>query len=82
MQVADIVEGLICAMVDEPDSVRCEEIEGGSRTRVIEVSVASSDVGKVIGRKGANAGAIRQLLLAIGGKNRVTYHLDLLQDRV
>ena len=80
MDVVEIVDGLIRAMVDEPQEVHCEEIQGGNRTRVIEVSVASGDVGKVIGRRGANAEALRQLLCAIGGKNKLTYHLDLLQD--
>ena len=58
--VADIV---IKALVDEPDQVRVTETEQRGTT-VIEVFVADGDMGRVIGRQGRTAAAIRTLVLA------------------
>ena len=56
-------------LVDDPDSVSLNEIEG-ERARVFEVMVAKSDIGKVIGRGGKTAEAVRWILYAIAGKDR------------
>jgi len=56
-------------LVDDADSVRLNEIEG-EQARVYEVSVAKEDVGKVIGRKGQTADAIRWILYAISSQER------------
>jgi len=54
-------------MVDNPEQVRVTEIEG-SQTVVLELKVAKSDMGKVIGKQGKTAHAIRTLLNAASGK--------------
>ncbi len=57
----DLVEYIAKALVDNPDEVRvCES--AGEKTTVIELKVAVSDMGKVIGRQGRTAKAIRTVL--------------------
>jgi predicted RNA-binding protein YlqC (UPF0109 family) len=80
MEVRELVEEIVKALVDLPDEVHCTEIQG-TNSCVIELRVAKSDVGKVIGKKGVHADAIRRLVHAIGGKNRCRYVLEILEDR-
>lgn len=65
--VADAVEHLVRGIVANPDDVRVELITG-RRGRVIEVHVNPEDLGKVIGRNGRTATALRTLVAGIGGK--------------
>ena len=73
----ELVEFLARSLVDEPD-----EVEIRTRTRdqatVIELMVAPNDLGKVIGRQGRTARAMRTLLNAAGNKQRRRYILDIL----
>ncbi len=54
-------------LVDYPEQVKVNEIDGG-HTLVLELSVAKQDIGKIIGKKGRNIGAIRTVMNAAGGK--------------
>jgi predicted RNA-binding protein YlqC (UPF0109 family) len=63
----DLISEIVQALVDQPDQVKVTEIEGG-QTVVLELSVAKSDMGKVIGKKGRNAMALRTILSAVAGK--------------
>ena len=65
--VADAVEHLVRGIVDNPDDVRVELITG-RRGRMIEVHVNPEDLGKVIGRNGRTATALRTLVSGIGGR--------------
>ena len=66
-RIADLVEYLVVNIVDDPDSVSLEVIDGvGSST--IEVSVAEADVAKVIGRHGRTIKAIRTLARALAAR--------------
>ena len=73
----ELIEFLAKSLVDEPD-----EVEIRTRTRdqatVIELMVAENDLGKVIGRQGRTARAMRTLLAAAGNKQRRRYILDIL----
>lgn len=73
----ELIEFLAKSLVDEPD-----EVEIRSRMRdqatVIELMVAPNDLGKVIGRQGRTARAMRTLLNAAGEKTRRRYILDIL----
>ena len=60
---AELVEYLARRLVDEPDAVRVEEVERDGDT-VIELYVAKDDVGKVIGRQGRIARALRTVVRA------------------
>jgi predicted RNA-binding protein YlqC (UPF0109 family) len=59
----DLVEFLVRALVSDPDSVRVEEIDEDDGT-VLEVHVAQDDLGRVIGRDGRVANAIRTIAKA------------------
>ncbi|HXV52877.1 MAG TPA: KH domain-containing protein [Solirubrobacterales bacterium] len=59
----DLVEFVVRSLVSEPDSVRVEELEQEGGT-VLEVHVADGDLGRVIGREGRVANAIRTLAKA------------------
>ena len=59
----DLVEFVVRALVDEPDAVRVEELDEDG-TVVLEVHVADDDLGRVIGRDGRVANAIRTLAKA------------------
>ena len=59
----DLVEFVVRSLVSEPDSVRVEELEEDGGT-VLEVHVADGDLGRVIGREGRVANAIRTLAKA------------------
>lgn len=73
----ELIEFLARSLVDEPD-----EVEIRTRTRdqatVIELMVVPNDLGKVIGRQGRTARAMRTLLNAAGNKQRRRYILDIL----
>lgn len=80
MEVRELVEELVKAMVDEPDEVVVSEVEG-THSCVLELTVARSDVGKVIGKRGVHADAIRRIVHAIGGKRKKRYLLEIIEDR-
>lgn len=63
----ELVEVIVKALVDDPDSVVVTEKEEG-RTTVVEVKVADSDMGKVIGKQGRIAKAIRAVVKAAASK--------------
>ncbi len=65
--VADAVEPLVRGIVANPDDVRVELITG-RRGRTVEVHVHPDDLGKVIGRGGRTATALRTLVSGIGGR--------------
>jgi predicted RNA-binding protein YlqC (UPF0109 family) len=62
--VKELLEYLARALVDEPDSVEVEEFEEDDGTVVLELAVAEDDYGKVIGRGGRTAAALRTLVKA------------------
>jgi uncharacterized protein len=74
----DLVEAIAKALVDNPDDVQVRAIEGEQVT-VFELRVHTSDVGKVIGRQGRTAQAIRTILSAVGMKLRKRFTLEILE---
>ena len=74
----DLIAEIVQALVDQPDQVLVTEIEGDN-TNVLELSVAKSDMGKVIGRKGRTALAIRTILSAAAGKVRKRFILEIVE---
>ena len=65
--IADAVDHLVRGIVSNPDDVRVELITG-RRGRMIEVHVNPEDLGKVIGRNGRTATALRTLVAGVGGR--------------
>jgi predicted RNA-binding protein YlqC (UPF0109 family) len=74
----DLITEIVQAIVDQPDHVLVTEIEG-DHTNVLELSVAKSDMGKVIGRQGRTAQAIRTILSAAAGKARKRFVLEIVE---
>ena len=64
--MAELVAELARRLVDEPDAVRVDEIEEADGTLVLRLHVAEGDVGKVIGRQGRLARALRTIVRAGG----------------
>lgn len=71
------LERIVELLVDEPERVDVVERRDG-RTRVLELSVAEGDLGKVIGRQGRTARALRTVLGARGVKDGDDYELEVL----
>jgi predicted RNA-binding protein YlqC (UPF0109 family) len=74
----EVVETIAKALVDHPDEVVVSEVEGEGAT-VLELRVASEDLGKVIGKQGRTARAIRTLLRAAGMKLKKRFVLEILE---
>ncbi len=74
----DLVEYIAKALVDNPDQVRVSEVEA-EQTAVLELSVAKEDLGKVIGKQGRTARAIRTILSATSAKARKRIVLEILE---
>ena len=64
--MAELLEYLARRLVDEPDAVRVEQVEGDDGSLVLRLHVAEGDVGKVIGRQGRIARALRTIVRAGG----------------
>ena len=64
--MGDLVAELARRLVDEPDAVRVEEVEEEDGTLLLRLHVAEADVGKVIGRQGRLARALRTVVRAGG----------------
>jgi len=74
----ELVEFVAKSLVDHPDKVEVKEIEG-EKTTVIELKVAPEDLGKVIGRQGRTARALRTLLAAVARKSNKRAVLEILE---
>lgn len=76
-RIADLVEYLVVQLVDNPDEVSLEVIDGADSS-VIEVSVADGDVAKVIGRHGRTIKAIRTLARALAARLETSVEVEVL----
>ncbi len=74
----EIVDYIARQLVDEPDRVEVKQIEG-DRTTVIELRVAPEDIGKVIGREGRTARALRAILNAVATREQKRAVLEILE---
>ena len=75
--MTELIEFLAKSLVDDPDAVQIHTRERDQQT-VIELEVAPDDLGKVIGRQGRTARAIRTILSAASQGSRRRYTLDIL----
>jgi len=73
----DLVEYIVKSLVDNPDAVNIKVIEGEKST-ILELRVAESDVGKVIGKNGRIARAIRTILSAAAASQSKRVILEIL----
>lgn len=76
--VRALIEQVAKALVDEPDAVSVNQVEEGAET-VLELAVAPNDLGKVIGKQGRTARAMRTLLSASGLRLHKRFELEILE---
>lgn len=74
----ELVEYIARALVDNPDQVSVNEVSG-EQTSVLELKVANEDLGKVIGKQGRTAKAIRTILQAASTKTGKRAVLEILE---
>ncbi len=74
----ELVEFIARSLVDNPDAVKLNEVEG-EKASIIELRVDQSDLGKVIGKQGRTAKAIRTILNASGIKSGKKVVLDIVE---
>ncbi len=77
-KLKDLIEEIAKALVDNPEAVQVREIEG-EQTVVIELKVAKEDLGKVIGKQGRTARAMRTILSAASTKLRKRAVLEIIE---
>lgn len=77
-EMKDLIEYIAKALVDKPEEVLVREI-GGEQTSVIELRVAKEDLGKVIGKQGRTARAMRTILSAASTKINKRAVLEIIE---
>lgn len=73
----DLIEYLVKALVDDPTQVNIQEVEGAEST-TYEIRVASTDLGKVIGKQGRIANALRTVAKAAAMKDKKRVYLEII----
>jgi len=73
----DLVTHIARALVDKPEEVSVEEVIG-NHTSVLELKVAKEDIGKVIGKQGRTAQAIRSIVSSVSAKERKRTVLEIM----
>ena len=74
----DLISTIARALVDNPEQVSVTEIEG-AHTSILELKVAKSDIGKVLGKQGRTVRAIRTILSGASGKAKKRFVLEILE---
>ena len=74
----DLISYIAQALVDHPEEVSVNEVEG-NQTSVLELKVAKEDIGKVIGKQGRTARAMRTILSAASAKIRKRSVLEIIE---
>ena len=77
-EVVQLVKLIAKALVDKPEQMSVKVV-AGEQVKVLELSVADGDIGKVIGKKGRTAKSIRTLLGAVGMKLKTRFTLEVLE---
>jgi len=77
-RMKELIEYIAKALVDNPDEVNVSEVEG-EMTSVIELKVSKTDLGKVIGKQGRTARAMRTILSAASNKMKKRAVLEILE---
>ena len=76
----EIIEKIAYALVDQPDLICVTEIDG-MHTSILELKVAKADIGKVIGKRGRTANALRTILSAVSGKAKKRTVLEIVDEK-
>ena len=79
MEMKELVEKIVHALVDSPEEVHVEEIEG-TNVKILEIKVSKQDVGALIGKKGKNITALRTIVAAAGKGKGYRYMVEVLGE--
>ena len=74
----EIIERVARAIVDDLDGVCVTEVNG-AHSSILELTVAKTDIGKVIGKQGRTAGALRTIIGAVSAKNKKHAVLEIVE---
>lgn len=77
-ELKELIEFIAKSLVDHPDQVSVNEVEG-EKTTILELSVAEDDLGKVIGKHGRTAKAMRTVLNAAATKEKKRAVLEIIE---
>ncbi len=77
--LSSLLETMITSLVDEPAKIELNRVDGADDLVAFELKVAKSDLGKVIGRKGRTASAMRTILSAASRKYNVGSELKIVE---
>ena len=77
-RMKQLIEDIVKSLVDQQEQVQIKEVIG-EHAHVLELRVAKEDLGKVIGKGGAHASAIRTILAAASGKENKRYILEIIE---
>jgi len=75
--VKELVEEIVKSLVDDTENVKVTQLEG-EQSSIIEVKVSQEDIGKIIGKRGRTAQAIRVILGAAGMKLKKRFNLEII----
>jgi uncharacterized protein len=76
--IKEMVEIMARALVDQPEAVFVFEV-GSARSLILELKVAKSDLGKIIGKQGRNADAMRTIVNAVSAKTKRNTVLEIIE---
>ena len=74
----DLIERIVCELVDNPEEVTVTALEGSQAT-VLELKVAKEDIGKIIGKQGRTARSLRTILSAASAKQQKRVVLEIVE---
>jgi predicted RNA-binding protein YlqC (UPF0109 family) len=74
----DLIKRIVQSLVDNPEQVEVSEVES-DRILILEIRMAKADIGKVIGKQGRTAQAIRTILRAASGKVKKQIIFEILE---
>ncbi len=74
----ELIEFIVKALVDDPSSISIKKVEGDKIT-IFELRTAKDDIGKVIGKRGRTAGAIRTILNAVSARQGKRAVLEIIE---
>ena len=77
-RLTELIKFIAVSLCDKPDEVQVQEFDEGDEI-VIELEVAEEDLGKVIGKQGRTARAMRAVLSAAASKQKKRYALEILE---
>lgn len=76
----DLIRGMVKALVDDPDKIDIRVIDRDDGVKGFELRVAKEDRGKVIGKRGRTASAMRTILSAAARKQQINADLQIIED--